>query len=205
MERIHQLPFNVELAEGILPNEKFIFYLIQDAIYLSDFSRALAMTAVKLPDNQLMQHFIEFAQGAMVAERELHIKYIRSHSSEKRFTTEPTPACFMYTNYILKMASTATVEESVASLLPCFWVYREVGKHIAASCKNDHHPYGEWISLYASEQFDTSVQTAISTVNKLGATVYDNAKENMIKAFLRSTKLEWLFWDSAYHQEKWLI
>lgn len=52
MNKIHQHEFNAGLSTGILPRDTFIFYLIQDAMYLADFSKALALTAARLPNNQ---------------------------------------------------------------------------------------------------------------------------------------------------------
>jgi hypothetical protein len=49
MPKIYQHPFNQELAQGTLALEKFIFYLNQDALYLADFSKTLALTATRLP------------------------------------------------------------------------------------------------------------------------------------------------------------
>ena len=159
------MPFNIEFGTGNLAMEKFIFYLVRDALYLTDFSRALAMTAVRLPHNNLMQQFIKFSQEALTAEQALHQNYIRRHATEN--ILEHSPACFMYTNYILRMASQASVEEAVASLLPCFWVYREVGNSIAAICNRANNPYLEWINLYSSAEFDLSVQQVIAITNTL--------------------------------------
>jgi thiaminase/transcriptional activator TenA len=199
INKIHNQPFNRELSQGTLPQEKFIDYLSQDALYLSDFAKALAITAARISNNAQFQEFIQFSLEAIQAERSLHAKYIGTMP-----TQEQSPACFMYTNYLLRMASLASVEEALASLLPCFWVYREVGMTIARN-QRANNPYHEWIALYSSEQFDSSVRSAIAITSELGNAASEPAKEKMISAFVRSTQLEWLFWDSAYRQEKWLI
>ena len=49
-EAIHALPFNTELAAGTLPRDRFQHYIVQDALYLGQFSRALAIAAAKAPD-----------------------------------------------------------------------------------------------------------------------------------------------------------
>ncbi|MGH6943110.1 MAG: thiaminase II, partial [Geminicoccaceae bacterium] len=41
------LPFNYELAAGTLSRERFVFYMLQDAQYLTYFARALAVTAAR--------------------------------------------------------------------------------------------------------------------------------------------------------------
>src|SRR3974390_1533257 len=48
-EAIHGLPFNTELTAGSLSRDRFQTYIVQDAIYLSRFSRALAVAAAKAP------------------------------------------------------------------------------------------------------------------------------------------------------------
>jgi len=205
INEIHNQKFNQELAEGTLPKEKFIHYLIQDSLYLADFSKALALTAARLSDNNQAQQFIQFSLEAIKAERSLHSQYLEKNTLLKIPAIEQSPACFMYTNYILKTASLASIEEAVASLLPCFWVYREVGKNISLKQNAKNNPYKEWIALYSSDQFDVSVNSAINITIELGNVASDAIKEKMISAFVKATKLEWLFWNSAYHQEEWLI
>lgn len=196
---IKQLPFNVELAQGTLSKEKFNWYLMQDAIYLNDYTKALAMTAAKLTNHQHMQQFLQFAVDAIHAERELHARHI---DQTVYVSIETMPACFMYTNYLLRTAMMASVEEAVASLLPCFWIYREVGIHMQLNSQRDN-PYQSWIDLYAGEQFDLSVQAAIAIMEELYITASESLKNKMMTAFMRSTQLEWLFWDHAYRQETW--
>lgn len=201
MTKIIDHPFNQELAKGILSKEKFIHYLQQDALYLADFSRALALTAARLSCNEQAHQFMQFAIGAIKAEQELHLDYLKQHSSHS--AVKQSPACFMYTNYLLRMATMASVEEAVASLLPCFWVYREVGSTIFKT-QGENNPYKSWIQLYSGEQFAASVNLAINVTNKLSDFASEEIKVKMISAFVRSTQLEWYFWESAYNQEDWL-
>ena len=49
---IHRLPFNTELAAGTLAPERFCFYILQDAIYLGEYARVLALAAAKAPDER---------------------------------------------------------------------------------------------------------------------------------------------------------
>ena len=49
-EAIDALPFNTELAAGTLSRERFQGYIVQDALYLGQYSRVLAIAGVKGPD-----------------------------------------------------------------------------------------------------------------------------------------------------------
>lgn len=200
MSKIYTLPFNQELANGTLPLEKFTFYLAQDALYLADYSKALALTAGRLPQNHQTELFIQFAMDAMKAERDLHLNILKKYAVAEPLKSEQSPFCFMYSNYLLKMAHSAPVEEAVASLLPCFWVYQQVGQWALAQ-KTVNNPYQDWIDLYASPEFNTSVDLAINTLNELAETASAQTTENMLMAFQRATQLEYCFWQGAYAQE----
>lgn len=207
-ENILQHPFNQQLRDGSLPHRTFAFYLIQDAIYLADYSRALSMAAARLQDHPHVQQFIQFALGAIQAERELHFDYINEYQANDLLNdvskSEPNPACFMYTNYLLRMASVSAIEEAVASLLPCFYIYHKVGKRMLTDLYPEH-PFHDWINLYASDEFEASVQCAVDITNELGSEASDKIRERMVDAYVKSTQLEWLFWDSAYRQDFWPI
>lgn len=193
-------PFIEELAAGTLDKNRFIFYLQQDALYLVDFARALAHTATRLKSLEQTEIFLIFAQEALVAERELH-KYYFKYFNVKA-CSEQQPACFYYTNYLLATVNQKSVEEAVAALLPCFWIYAEVGQHIAntTASNNIYHP---WIAMYSSDAFHLAVKKARDITDHLATEVFPANHELMKKAFVHSARLEWLFWDSAYKLEQW--
>ena len=202
MPKIYLHPFNQELAQGTLAIETFTFYLNQDALYLADFSKALALTATRLPHDRQSELFIQFAMNALKAERDLHNTILKKYTSTTPTTHKQSPFCFMYTNYLLRMASTAPVEEAVASLLPCFWVYQQVGQR-AYNKKIPNNPYQAWIDLYASDEFNHSVDLVIATVNELAEHASIYCKQNMLSAFRLATLCEWQFWQGAYSQQTW--
>lgn len=209
LQKIHHHDFNVELAKGTLHQDNFIFYLIQDALYLNDYARALSIVAARLPNNNHMHEFTQFALDAIKSERELHINYLNKFNKNRQNflnldLAEKSPACFMYTNYLLKNASLASIEQAAASLLPCFFIYNEVGKKMQSYLYSDH-PYYDWIALYSHTDFEQSVITAINIINQLADNASPATHKDMIQAFYKATQLEWLFWDSAYKKENWVI
>ncbi|MCF7828885.1 MAG: TenA family protein, partial [Candidatus Marinimicrobia bacterium] len=145
-QSILEHPFITELTRGELDLEIFKFYLQQDALYLEDFSRALAITGARAEEPKELQQFIEFAQGAIVTERALHESYFEQYDVDA--TGPKSPSCFNYTNFLIATASTGSYPESVAALLPCFWIYREVGNYIYKQAVDDN-PYQDWIDTYS--------------------------------------------------------
>jgi thiaminase/transcriptional activator TenA len=200
-------PFNQELRIGRLSKERFEFYIKQDALYLTDFAKALSLIAAKSDEAQRIIDFIKFAEGAIVAERELHQFYLNEFKTS--LDASYAPACFAYTNFMLSTASLRSYEEGVAALLPCFWIYREVGNFIfeKASMEPTYraNPYNKWIETYSSAAFGEAVEKMIRITNDVGASSTPTMQQKMTLAFAQSSRLEWLFWDSAYQLEKWKI
>ncbi len=199
-QAIIEHPFNRELAQGTLPREKFKFYIQQDALYLVDFSRALALVGTKASPPDRILDFLEFAKDGLVVERALHEEYFRRFDVGP--VTEQAPGCFAYTNYLVATAAHRTFEEAVAALLPCFWIYREVGMNIVERSAPEN-PYQLWIDTYAGEEFAATVKRAIEITEEVASGTTEQGRKRMREAFVVSSRLEWMFWDSAYRMESW--
>ncbi len=202
-EAILAHPFIAELTSGSLSRERFVFYMKQDALYLQDFARALALAGVRSPAVEELRAFLEFAHGSIVVERALHESYFKQF--EAVLDVAKAPACFAYTNYLLATAATAAYPEAIAALLPCFWIYREVGREIIrrSSAGLRDNPYARWIETYASAEYDGVVDRAIAITDAVATTANDDDRRRMRRAFEMSSRLEWMFWDSGYRLEQW--
>jgi thiaminase/transcriptional activator TenA len=199
-------PFNTELAEGTLSTERFQFYLVQDSRYLIGFARALAVAATRARTNRDVAFFAGAAQESMVVERELHDSYFDRFglSAADQQAIETSPTCLAYTSFLLATAQTGSYAELVAALLPCFWIYQEVGAWTQAQLRPANgHPYLAWIDTYTDDAYTESVLTCRHAVDTAAASADDLTRAAMLAAFTRATEYEWLFWDSAYRLETW--
>lgn len=198
------LPFNQELARGTLGREAFCHYVIQDAHYLEAYGRALAVCAAKASDAVGILQFAAFAQEAVEVERQLHSGFMQQFGiTDRQYAETPlTAACHHYTSYLLATAWSESYPVVLACLLPCFWIYAEVGKDIYAQSVPDN-PYQAWIDTYAGEEFNESVRRVIAAVDAAAAVAAAETMRKMHAAYTAAAKLEWLFWDSAYHRRGW--
>lgn len=123
-------PFIQGLGDGSLDRESFRFYVIQDAIYLREFGRALSLTSARAPLDDWIVMFAEHAANAVKVERVLHEGFFSAWglSEEEVQMTPPAPTNLAYTSFLLSVAYGGKFHESVAALLPCYWIYWEVGK-----------------------------------------------------------------------------
>lgn len=201
--QILELPFIQELMNGVLPREKFLFYIQQDAIYLSEFGKTLAGIVARLQNKSHIEAFISFAGDTVAVEGSLHESFLQT--MEKPVTKKPSPSCLLYTCYMRKQLSATSVEEAVATVLPCFWVYKEVGNYILKHQTRSENPYQEWINTYGGEDFEKAVNLAISICNELAANCTERQQQAMTETFVLAVKMEWMFWNSAWNLEQWPV
>lgn len=197
---ILRLPFVQELAAGTLSRERFMFYIRQDSLYVDNYSRVLAHIASRLPGKAQMEDFLKFASDGILVEKALHESFLGDGNIAG---VRPTPTCLLYNSYESSKAL-EPVEIEAASILPCFWVYQRVGVEILAGCRPDN-PYRRWIETYGDEAFARSNLRAIEICDELAAATTDAVRARMTDAFLTSTRMEWMFWDSAYRMEQWPV
>jgi thiaminase/transcriptional activator TenA len=201
---VHAMAFNAELAEGTLSRERFQGYIVQDAIYLGQYSRTLAIAAAKAPDATTLRAFAASALEAVSVEQALHERYLAEFGldAERVAAAEPAPDCLAYTSFLLAAAYHDPWEVLVAALLPCFWLYWDVGRAIAGRAAAGN-PYHAWIETYADEAFGDAVRTVIAITDRAAEQAAPALRGRMMTAFVRSSQYEWLFWDGAYHQRGW--
>lgn len=188
-------PFNQELMNGTLDKSKFAYYIEQDVLYLRDFSRCHAIIASKIP-LEYMNNFLKYAEYVLIAEQEVVHQFFKKEFNFSE-TGLITPATLSYTSYMLRSCLNEPVEVGLASLLPCFWIYREVGLFIAENT-DKNNPYYRWIETYSSEGFSAAVNDAIEIFDAMAENTTEAIREKMLDAFYKTTCLEWHFWNDSY-------
>jgi thiaminase/transcriptional activator TenA len=201
-EKIIQLPFNQELMNGTLQKDRFLFYVQQDSLYLKDYCRVLAVIASRLDKTERILQFLKFAEDSILIERAMHEKFLSEYPEKKAI--QKSPACFTYTNFLLATVAFRSTEEAVASILPCFWIYREVGDYIYSN-STSNNPYMDWINTYSAEEFRKATDIAIEITDELADSTSDINRSEMKDVFLLSTRLEYIFWESGYKKEMWMV
>lgn len=201
------MQFLQELEAGSLSREVFQHYIIQDAIYLGEFARVLAIISAKASDPDIQLQFASNARDAIQVERSLHENFFTKFAitTEVALATEPSPTCLNYTNFLIATAYQDSFPIIVAAVLPCFWIYSEVGKYIKKSALSNTNPYQTWIDTYGDPDFEKSVEDVIDVVDRAAAQVSIKEQEAMNRAFYRASQFEWMFWDSSDRLERWQV
>jgi thiaminase/transcriptional activator TenA len=209
--KIYQHSFNQKLYAGTLPSTTFRFYLQQDKMYLCDFADALLQISEQFDSNKKEEYakqFAELSRYVKAAELELHRDYLQDSHSFQFFQQPETetikiPSIAQYTEHLLFTAKTGSIEEAVAGVLPCFWIYSELGKQMDIGNCSDAHPYRKWIATYSDEEFVCKTTAIISTLEKLTHSVScPEMQEKIVSSFEKSVNFELMFFDETMSDQK---
>jgi thiaminase/transcriptional activator TenA len=138
---------------------------------------------------------------AVAVEQALHGQYLSQFGSA---AAGPSPDCLGYTSFLLATAYHEPWEVLMAALLPCFWLYWDVGNAIAREAAADNR-YRAWIDTYSDEGFGNAVRAVIAATDAAAAGASDSVRERMMTVFVRSCQYEYLFWDGAYQMRGWPV
>jgi thiaminase/transcriptional activator TenA len=203
MKAIKSHAFIKELSDGTLAKEKFHFYIHQDTYYLNTYGKVLASISTQLKHPEHSSDFMKFAHETIAVEKILHQEFAEELQAFQ--IPKKSPTCVLYTGFLSEVFAYDSIEVSLAAVLPCFWIYKEVGDYLLAITDTTANPYQKWINTYGGEDFANSVKRAIEITELYAQNSTEEVRNQMTQAFLKTSQMEWMFWDSAYHQEHWPV
>jgi thiaminase/transcriptional activator TenA len=204
--QILEHPFIEGLADGSLDRDAFRFYVVQDAHYLREYARALSVCAARAPSEDDIAMFNHHAAGAIDVERELHEGFFRDLdvSARELAATPMAPTNLAYTSYLLAVVHGGSFAEALGAVLPCYWIYWEVGKALLERGSPDPL-YQRWIDTYGGEPFAAIVRAVLDLTDRVGGQLADGESERMARHCVQTSRYEWMFWNMGYHLEAWPI
>ena len=194
--RIIGHPFIKELAAGTLDSAAFNRYVAQDEIYLGNYGRQMLMFASMIADAGQREMFNEFARAGLEGESAMHKLMIERFGTDLEVSASPVTAA--YNAHTEAALNTRRPELALAALLPCIWVYNEVGRYIISIAKVDGNPYKEWIAEYANDEFTEGVKAVLELADNYAAAADSDIRQQMTSLFIEATQFEYDFWDYAY-------
>lgn len=197
-------PFVQELVAGTLPEEIFRYYLLQDCYYLIQFGKAHLLLAEKAEDPLFKAIQIQNATGLEESEVSVRNDFFQQMNiTIEEYQAMPiAPTAYHYTSHIYRMLQNESQGTILAALLPCYWLYQEIGEHFA-EIGSPHPIYQAWIDTYNSPEFKEMTEIQIGWLNHFAQRATSNEKAAMKEAFIISSRLELQFWEMAYQKESW--
>lgn len=198
---IDQGQFVRGLGDGSLSQDKFNYYMVQDALYLAAYAKALAGLATFAHDPDDLVFWAEASANSIKVERELHASHV-----DVMAAATPSPTCRAYSDFLAAQLASGEYGIAVAAVLPCFWIYQVVGTKLLDTAGDlEKHPYGDWIGMYANPVFAEETKIVRGIVDRVAEGVVELQRQRMRDAFVQASRYEWMFWDAAWRMETWPI
>lgn len=193
-------PFVRALGDGSLAREKFQKYLIQDYLFLVQYSRAYALLAYKLDNMADMRSALQTATALLAVELPLHVQYCAGWAiaEPEMAAATPTLELLAYTRFVLELGSAGDSLDLMVALAPCIIGYAEIGAALSPHVHPDN-PYAAWIQMYSGAEYAALAEAAISQLDELGARRGAAARyDSLLASFKTATMLETAFWEMAW-------
>lgn len=189
-------PFIKELAAGTLDPARFDRYLAQDEVYIGNYGRQMFELAELIDDPSAHEMFVAFAREGLEGEKAMHDLLIERFGIDTQVL--PSPVTADYNAHSQAAIGTGSKEIGLAALLPCMWVYNEVGQHILKIASVEGNPYREWIREYGNEAFTEGVNAVLQLADTYAAAASPEVRARMTAEFVAATRFEYWFWDYGY-------
>lgn len=183
-EGIDELDFIRQLRAGTLPRANFDYYINQDALYLRGYAQVLAQASIIAPDAAAQRFWAAAASATFEEEMALHREFALDTAAHGSETTA---------NYVNHLAAAGHhYPVLIAAILPCYWIYQDVGSRLAAA-GHGQHPYRQWLATYSSPEFDAATAAAIGMVRAAYRRADERTRQAMWRAFETSSRHELAF------------
>jgi thiaminase (transcriptional activator TenA) len=206
-ERILAHPFVRGLGDGSLAPERFQFYMRQDYLFLIEYCRVLALAVARSDDLGTAARFADLLSLTLNVEMELHRQacFSAGVAPEELEETSPAPATAAYTDHLRRIAETQDLAAIVTAILPCAHGYWEIGVALRARGLPDVAAYADWIRMYTSDEYEAIARWLAALLDRLGEDLPEFRRAELGEIMLRSTRYEYLFWESAWRMEGWSV
>ena len=196
--------FVKKLSNNNLLEKNFLNYLIQDYLFLIQFSKAWSLAIVKSESLNEMKLCANTVNGLINFEMDLHIKLCKNYGISKKNlnNAEERNKNIAYTRYVLESGYSGDFLDLITPLMPCVIGYAEIGNNIK-NCKPSNEMYRTWIQTYSGEEYQ-NLSKAVGSLfdsavfDRLGKHFNKTPKwKNIQNKFKKAILLEIDFWEMA--------
>ena len=194
VEKIKNHKFIQELMEGVLNENIFKEYIIQDIMYCDIFNSCMKKLSEKIDIEEYNNKLLEFSKSkSSISMREFYKnKYGLIPDTKKNNVNGK------YTSLIIDSVENKSIQEGLSSMLACYWVYFDVGNYIHDNqIKNKDNKYQNWIDNYGNPNYGKKVE-CYKNICDYYANLDPSKKESMKNIFLQCAQYEYDFFNEVY-------
>ncbi|HET9898415.1 MAG TPA: TenA family protein [Streptosporangiaceae bacterium] len=199
-------PFISGLTAGTLEPAAFYYFLCQDHCYVSETPNAISLLSAKAPTAAARATLASHAAESHNIELALHRDLAAAIGKDAAGLSEAqaSPTTRAYLSFVLSTVYRADFAAGLAAVLPCYWLYAEVGRHLGG-IGSPNPVYQNWINAYANPLYHGDVIAALNLADEVGSDLPDASERSARAHFAMGARYEWMFWDAAWRGEVWPI
>lgn len=194
-------PFVKGIETGELEPEKFRDYIIQDYLYLNEYSKVFALGVAKSQSLETMKLFSGVIQAIANVEMNIHNGYMAHFnvSQSELDSAKRKLANLSYTSYMLRIAYEDGEPEILAAILSCALSYEDIAKKILLNNPEarNHELFGDWIKCYSGEEYCKLNKILLATLEEAVKDYAEEKLEHIAEIFRACSLYEMGFWDMA--------
>lgn len=191
-------PFTDALADGTLPAEKMVGYLVQDYKFVDGFVRLLASAIAHAPS---LADAVPAAQFLGLVTSTENTYFLRSFAALDVQAWDDVPAASVtvaFQDLMAKAAQSGRYEQMLAVLVVAEWSYLSWAAPHAPADETLPFWLGEWITLHAGEGFESVVSYLRDQLDQAWAGLDETARRDVERTFTQAVALERQFFDAAW-------
>lgn len=193
------------IANDVLPEDKFKFYMFNDLYFLEHYVNAHFHAAALATDydvkNWLANKCNNMVKGQIEERDQFRKRFNITDSDIKEFV--PAPSAYGYTSHLYRECMSGDLARIIAAVLPCYWVYADIGLKYK-DCRPEKDYCANFIDTYSSDRFQEGSNYMVNLLDTLCMN-YCNEHRQLIKdSFVLATEYELAFWEMSWSKEQWL-
>ena len=195
-----KVPFVTKLGEDRLSEDEFRSYIIQDSLYLNDYTKCFGMAVYKSKSVREMKVFGTLLSFVDYQENATRIKYLSSWGLDDDVVEkmEKNKACREYTSFLLRVAENDDNDGILMSVLPCMLGYKDVFVYL-----KDTYPgvmdgkYKPLVDDYTNKRYETICRNWSSYAEERLQSVSGKRRKELSGIFREGSREEIEFWKMA--------
>lgn len=205
-EEYNRHPFVLGIQDGTLEREKFKYYIIQDYLYLEEYTKVFALGIAKAKSPETIHLFSKYVTLLTEGEMDIHRGYM-GRFAVTQDELENTPRALdnlSYTSYMLRVAYEEGEAEILAAILSCAYSYEVIAKNIVINdpAAQEHPFYGDWVKGYTDLSYSQSNTALMNTLDRLTAGYTEEQLQHLTDIFVACSRYELAFWELAWNMSK---
>ncbi len=194
--------FVFQMADGTLSSDIFKRYFLQDYVFVNDLVPLAAQGIAKAPNLDAASIFNGFLVGVLDPENDLFMRFFDELgvTQEDYSSAKASPTTQAFGDFLVRTSLEGTFDEIALVLYVTEGTYLDWGKRLLEGGADPNNAvYREWIDLHGPAVLGSLVSWLEDYINNHSQITEERADY----LFHTALRYEFLFWESAYDDEKW--